>query len=71
MNKFYRVTTDDFLAGGANGYSTFTEGKNVTYGGTPAIDELKAYINKHSPLTEANAKVEGRLNFLSPPPAGG
>jgi len=70
MNKFYRVTTDDFLAGGANGYSTFTEGKNITYGG-PAIDELKAYIKKHSPLTEANAKVEGRLNFLSPPPAGG
>jgi len=71
MNKFYRVTTDDFLAGGANGYSTFTEGKNITYGETPAIDEFKAYINKHSPLTEANAKVEGRLNFLSPPPAGG
>jgi len=70
MNKLYRVTTDDFLAGGANGYSTFTEGKNVTYGG-PAIDELKAYIKKYSPLTEASAKVEGRLNFLSPPPAGG
>ena len=70
MNKVYRVAADDFLAAGANGYNTFTEGKNVTYGGA-GIDEFKAYIKKHSPLTEANAKVEGRLNFLSPPPAYG
>jgi hypothetical protein len=35
----------------------------------PAIDEFKAYIKKHSPLTQENAKIEGRLNFLSPPPS--
>jgi 2',3'-cyclic-nucleotide 2'-phosphodiesterase (5'-nucleotidase family) len=69
INKVYRVTTDDFLAAGANGYNTFTEGKNVTYMEGPAIDEFKAYIKKHSPLTQENAKIEGRLNFLSPPPS--
>jgi 5'-nucleotidase / UDP-sugar diphosphatase len=66
MKKIYRVATDDFLAAGANGFGTFTEGKNVQYEGI-TIDGLKAYFEKHSPLTAGTARIEGRINFLSPP----
>ncbi len=68
-DKTYKVATDDFLAGGANGYTTFAGGKNQEYGKL-TVDILKDYIEKHSPLTSQNAKIEGRLNFLSPPPEG-
>ncbi|MDQ7823267.1 MAG: bifunctional UDP-sugar hydrolase/5'-nucleotidase [Candidatus Eremiobacteraeota bacterium] len=64
--KTYRVTVDDFLAAGANGYGTFLAGKNAAYNGL-CIDAFKAYMEKHSPLTEESARIEGRLNFLVPP----
>ncbi len=63
MNKVYRVATDDFLAGGANGYTTFRQGKNIEYGEL-VIDHLKGYVQKYSPLTKEKAKIEGRLNFI-------
>jgi 5'-nucleotidase / UDP-sugar diphosphatase len=64
--KTYKVATDDFLAAGANGFGTFTEGKNVQYCGV-TIDGLKAYFEGHSPFTAETARIEGRINFLSPP----
>lgn len=64
--KLYRVTIDDFLAGGANGYSTFLNGREPIYGGL-VVETLKSYVEKHSPLTQDTARIEGRLNFLSPP----
>ena len=66
-NKIYRVATDDFLAGGGNGYRTFMDGANAEYGRL-TVDVLKDYMENHSPLTSENAKIEGRINFLSPPP---
>ncbi|MHC9539051.1 MAG: 5'-nucleotidase C-terminal domain-containing protein [Vulcanimicrobiota bacterium] len=64
--KLYRVTIDDFLAGGANGYLTFLNGREPIYGGL-VVETLKSYVEKHSPLTQDIARIEGRLNFLSPP----
>jgi|GEM_PF-718660 len=64
--KLYRVTIDDFLAGGANGYLTFLNGRDPIYGGL-VVETLKNYVEKHSPLTQDSARIEGRLNFLSPP----
>jgi len=64
--KLYRVTIDDFLAGGANGYLTFLNGREPVYGEL-VVETLKSYVEKHSPLTNDIARIEGRLNFLSPP----
>jgi 2',3'-cyclic-nucleotide 2'-phosphodiesterase (5'-nucleotidase family) len=66
MRTVYTVATDDFLAGGANGFTTFREGKNREFGGL-VVDALRAYIEKHSPLTKEMASIEGRLHYLSPP----
>ena len=46
----YRVTTVDFLVKGGDGYSTFKEGKNVTYG-MSLRDLFVSYLRKHSPVS--------------------
>jgi len=66
-DKVYRVTIDDFLAGGANGFATFLKGREPVYGEL-VVETFKKYVEKHSPVTQEMARIEGRLNFLSPPP---
>jgi 2',3'-cyclic-nucleotide 2'-phosphodiesterase (5'-nucleotidase family) len=66
-DKVYRVTIDDFLAGGANGFATFLKGREPAYGEL-VVETFKKYVEKHSPVTQEMARIEGRLNFLSPPP---
>ncbi|MEQ8190198.1 MAG: bifunctional UDP-sugar hydrolase/5'-nucleotidase [Candidatus Eremiobacterota bacterium] len=67
-NSTYSVATGDFLAKGGDWYDTFKEGKNLQYHNKMIIDGLKDYIRNHSPITSDTAKIEGRLNFLTPPP---
>jgi len=62
MDKVYRVTVDNFIAGGGDGYKTFMEGKNIEYG-TLLVDSLCTYMKNHSPLTDDHAKIEGRISF--------
>ncbi len=57
LQKVYRVETIDYLAGGGDGQTAFTKGKNPVYG-DPVVDVVAAYVTKHSPL---NLKVEGRI----------
>lgn len=65
MEKNYRVSTEDFLAIGATEYTpAFSKGKNLVYG-EMAVDALKSYVQKHSPMTSALAKIEGRINFIN------
>jgi 5'-nucleotidase len=47
----YRVVTNNFLAGGGDGFSTFAEGgENVYYGGLD-IDAFAAYLEANSPYS--------------------
>ncbi len=69
LNKTYKVATADFLAGGSNGYTDLTEGKNVTNVNILLRDALNEFVKAKSPFNEANARVEGRQNYLSPKPS--
>jgi 5'-nucleotidase len=44
----YRVVTNNFLAGGGDGFPTFLSAGNVYYGGLD-IDAFAAYLTAHSP----------------------
>lgn len=68
LNKTYRVATADFLAGGSNGYTDLTQGKNVKDEKTIIREALNDYIKGHGPFNESNARVEGRQNYLAPMP---
>lgn len=57
LSTVYTVTTNDFLAAGGDGYTTFKEGKNVRYGDN-VRDIFVEYIKKHSPV---HPKIEGRI----------
>ncbi|WP_426320825.1 bifunctional metallophosphatase/5'-nucleotidase [Microbacterium sp. E-13] len=46
----YRVVTNNFLAGGGDGFGTFLQAGNVYYGGLD-IDAFAAYLSAHSPYT--------------------
>jgi 5'-nucleotidase len=46
----YRVVTNNFLAGGGDGFGTFLGAQNVYYGGLD-IDAFAAYLTAHSPYT--------------------
>lgn len=46
----YRVVTNNFLAGGGDGFPTFLEAGNVYYGGLD-IDAFSAYLTANSPYT--------------------
>ncbi len=61
-NKVYRVQTIDYLAGGGDGQTAFTQGKNLTYGDLE-IDVVADYVRTHSPL---NPKIEGRIVAATP-----
>lgn len=55
----YRIVCNDFLAAGGDGYTAFTQGRNVAFG--PLVRDVAAeYISRHSP---ADASVEGRIRF--------
>ncbi|WP_307785432.1 bifunctional metallophosphatase/5'-nucleotidase [Microbacterium hibisci] len=48
-NATYRIVTNNFLAGGGDGFSTFAQGgENVYYGGLD-IDAFAAYLTANSP----------------------
>jgi 5'-nucleotidase/UDP-sugar diphosphatase len=57
LTTVYSVTTNDFLAAGGDGYTTFKEGKNIRYGDN-LRDVFVEYIKKHSPV---DPKIEGRI----------
>ena len=46
----YRVVTNNFLAGGGDGFPTFLQAGNVYYGGLD-IDAFAAYLSAHSPYS--------------------
>ncbi|MEV4689107.1 bifunctional metallophosphatase/5'-nucleotidase [Microbacterium sp. LWH3-1.2] len=46
----YRVVTNNFLAGGGDGFGTFRDAQNVYYGGLD-IDAFAAYLGANSPYT--------------------
>ncbi len=46
----YRVVTNNFLAGGGDGFGTFLQAGNVYYGGLD-IDAFAAYLSANSPYT--------------------
>lgn len=55
--RVYRIVTIDYLADGGDGYDTFLEGADLTYGDT-AVWAVAEYIKAHSPV---DPKVEGRI----------
>ncbi|HEX3001876.1 MAG TPA: 5'-nucleotidase C-terminal domain-containing protein [Methanoregula sp.] len=60
--KIYTVSMNDFLAGGGDGYTTFTEGQDLTYGPVD-VDALVAYVQAlPMPL---NNTVDGRIRRIN------
>jgi 5'-nucleotidase len=49
LDKDYRVTANNFLLGGGDGFAAFKKGKSQTVIGLD-IDALEAYLGKNSPL---------------------
>jgi len=45
-NASYRVTVNNFLQGGGDGFSEFTKGTNITGGGID-LDAFSAYLAAH------------------------
>lgn len=54
----YRVATNNFLAGGGDGYRTFAQGKNLLETGYLLSDAIAEYISANSPL---QPKIENRI----------
>ena len=46
----YRVVTNNFLAGGGDGFPMFLQAQNVYFGGLD-IDAFAAYLSAHSPYS--------------------
>jgi 5'-nucleotidase len=46
----YRVTTNDFLANGGDGFTNLTAGTNRVTAPAFDVDALVAYIGAHSPV---------------------
>jgi len=61
-NAEYTVAMVDFLATGGDGYTIFTEGKNVVYGPLDR-DALVAYME--SLPGPVDVKVEGRITKVA------
>jgi 5'-nucleotidase len=53
----YRVTVNNFLAGGGDGFAAFAKGTNRVTGGSD-LDGLVAYFGAHDPLAQP---VGGRI----------
>ena len=60
MNKSYRVATNDFIAGGGDGYSAFKAGRVVVdaSGATLMATQVMDYITAQGSVSP---KVEGRI----------
>ncbi|MFA5222286.1 MAG: bifunctional metallophosphatase/5'-nucleotidase [Methanoregula sp.] len=58
----YTVSLTDYLAGGGDGYTTFTEGKNMTYG-PDDVDALVSYVG--SLPQPVNETVDGRIQRIN------
>ncbi|MCX7750709.1 MAG: 5'-nucleotidase C-terminal domain-containing protein [Candidatus Bipolaricaulota bacterium] len=54
----YKVVTNNFLAGGGDGYAVFTEAKEKVVLGFVDAEVLAEYLRAHSPV---NPQVEGRI----------
>jgi len=67
-DKTYSITLGVFLATGGDGYTEFNNATNLKEYDKEVLGTLKDYFEKHSPVTEENAKIEGRIKFLNPPP---
>ena len=67
-NAPYRIITNDFMAGGGDGYAMFKNGKNVNGGDVPIDQSLTDYIKYlNAPISP---RVEGRITLTgTPPPA--
>ncbi len=67
-NATYRIVTNDFMAGGGDGYAMFKNGKNVNGGDVPIDQALTDYIKfLNAPIA---IKTEGRITLTgTPPPA--
>jgi 5'-nucleotidase / UDP-sugar diphosphatase len=59
----YRVVTNNFMAGGGDGYAAFKESAKTESTGLTDFDVLQVYIKTHSPL---NPVIEGRIKQVSP-----
>ncbi|WP_225730320.1 MULTISPECIES: bifunctional UDP-sugar hydrolase/5'-nucleotidase [unclassified Nocardia] len=53
----YRITTNNFLASGGDGFSVFTEGKDLTVGPID-LDAFETYLREHSPLQPPAPRIE-------------
>lgn len=58
MKKFYRVATNNFVAAGGDGYSTFKFGRKILDTFVTMLENEIEYVKKHSPIS---AKIEGRI----------
>jgi 5'-nucleotidase len=58
----YTVSVVDFLAGGGDGYTTFKEGQNITYGPVD-VDALVAYVQ--SLPQPVNITIDSRINRIN------
>ncbi len=58
----YSISMTDYLAEGGDGYTTFTKGKNMTYGPND-IDALVAYVG--SLPQPVNETVDGRIQRIN------
>lgn len=58
LEKLYSVATNDFLAAGGDGYTTFKKGRNYIDTGLLISDILIDYIKSNK---EINAKLDGRI----------
>ena len=59
-DKTYKVATVDFLASGGNGYTAFTQGRNVRMVGVLLSQLVLDYLGAHQPVAP---QVEGRIRL--------
>ncbi|WP_374928832.1 bifunctional metallophosphatase/5'-nucleotidase [Kytococcus sedentarius] len=55
-SRTYRIVTNNFLAGGGDGFATLAEGGNVYFGGLD-IDAFRGYLQDNSPYTPVDPDV--------------
>ncbi|MET8687417.1 bifunctional metallophosphatase/5'-nucleotidase [Streptomyces sp. NPDC004732] len=62
----YRVTVNDFLANGGNGFTTFTKGTERDGGSITDLDALVHYLeNNSAPDSPLDPPAPGRITFLA------
>jgi hypothetical protein len=64
LDKVYRVTTNDFLAGGQDEWTTFADGTNRENTYVDIQEVFNDYIGAHSLIAPA---VEGRVTKVTVP----